>query len=485
MKRFVILLFCFETLASAAQDLNEKISKLKAPTSPASVIIGNQPATISKPKSWQALEAAIYSNYVNQSGGLTVPNDYAIELSPYWLTKKGNISLEEFMTPNFMQGVLQNLNLSISSTKNFLIKDSLKTDALGFGFRTLLLQGKKSEVEDLGKKLLSIREKEKISTWIAFFVLGLQENIKNRTKLSDDSATLLLMNNFVSLIKSRDSTVTGAKLLNQIKGVSTVQQKTDDSFVSGLVKYLNDKEDTLKKMAPLFFGANDFKKWVTAIGNGLKNRLPNKKGDYLDEVNAILDDLSKLKADAKTVENIIKDRAGFKLELAGALALNFPTNKTDFSLVPRYSIWATPSFTPKHNEHWEFLLVGKYTYLFDDFYKNYSLQKDYFNSNFDYGTRIVYKWDKFSVECELVGRSSRTILEKTRDTNGIITEKIKTDSDFQYLLNLNYRISDSIVLSYNFGSQFKPTANSINSLVSLATLNFGIGGPKLKELPVK
>jgi hypothetical protein len=95
---------------------------------------------------------------------------------------------------------------------------------------------------------------------------------------------------------------------------------------------------------------------------------------------------------------------------------------------------------------------------------------------------IVHKWNKFSAELELISRSSRTILEKTKDANGIITEKIKTGSDFQYLLNLNYRISDTIILSYNFGSQFKPTASSINSLISLATLNFGIGGPIVNDL---
>jgi hypothetical protein len=79
---------------------------------------------------------------------------------------------------------------------------------------------------------------------------------------------------------------------------------------------------------------------------------------------------------------------------------------------------------------------------------------------------------------ELLGRQNKTILEKSKDSNGVTTVKSKTDSDFQYLINFNYRISDTIILSYNFGSQFKPVINSGNNLISLATINFGIGGPK-------
>ncbi|MFM7858539.1 MAG: hypothetical protein ACKO96_43120, partial [Flammeovirgaceae bacterium] len=70
------------------------------------------------------------------------------------------------------------------------------------------------------------------------------------------------------------------------------------------------------------------------------------------------------------------------------------------------------------------------------------------------------------------------ILEKTVDANGIKTIKTKSDGDFQWLLNINYRITDTIVLSYNFGKKFNPASNTtVNNLISVATLNFGIGSP--------
>jgi hypothetical protein len=431
MKKIISFLLVCAYTQLCAQDLKEKISKLKAPSAPASIIIGNQPATISKPKSWQALEAAVYSNYVNQSGSLLVPNDYSIEFSPYWTTKKNSVSIQEFAAPKLTQSLIQNLSFSISSTKNFIIKDSVKTDAIGFGIRTMLWQGTKREVDFLlnGVKALHLKAAE------TNFIIKRTLDLSGKYSSKSD---------FVKM------------LIEQMK-------KDKKEFINADPTLVND---------------NSFNRWLAGLKEILLDKLPEGKADYLDDVSDAIDSFTKIDSEAKQLEELIKDRQGFRLEFAAALALNFPTNKTDLSYVPKFSIWLTPSFQPFKNNHWEFLGVLKYTRLNSDFYKNYSIEKNYFDNSFDYGTRIVYKVDKFSFELELLGRQSKTILEKTKDANGVTTVKSKTDSDFQYLINFNYRISDTIILSYNFGSQFKPVINSGNNLISLATINFGIGGPK-------
>lgn len=444
MKKIILILTTLTSMQVVAQDISEKVSKLKAPSSPASIVIGNQPATISKPKSWQALEASLYSNYVNQSGSFIVPNDYAIEFSPYWSSKNSSsLSIKDFAAPSISQTLLQNLSFSVSSTKNYLIKDSVKTDALGFGVRTMLWQGEKKEINVLLKNLLSIQEKVALQNFIDKLSFDISEQLA-KDSVNDPKTTANSKKKFIKVFIEK--------------------LQTDKAFYSG--------------EAPNFFSTTPYDKWVETIRKGLVKKLPVGKTDYSDEVSDLLDIYTQIDKDAIGLENMIKDRQGFKLEFATALALNFPTNKTDFSYVPKVSVWLTPSFQPFQNNYWEFLGVLRYTRLNSDFYKNYAIDKNYFDTTLDYGTRVVYKWDKFSFELELVGRHSKTILEKTKDANGVITEKSKTDNDFQYIMNFNYRISDVIILSYNFGSQFKPTFDSSNALISLATLNFGIGGPK-------
>jgi hypothetical protein len=367
---FLAVLTC---VSSMAQDLSEKISKLKSPTSPASIIIGNQPATISKPKSWQALEAAIYSNYTNQAGGLVIPNDYAIEFTPYWIRKEKNISFDEFVKPNPWQSAMQNLSFSISSTKNFLIKDSVKTDALGLGIRTMIWLSETSNLTEINNKMLSIRDKANIAANMAVLVLEAEE-ITNTWLNKAKTEKSILLNRLMQALVKRDGTKDSNEnfdVLKKLSESSDIKQTADSVFISQLTKYLQDRRERISRGSDNneleFFKKNKYEDWMSKFIKELKSKLPQRKKGYLDEVNTILDDLTKLALDAKDLENIVKDRDGFKLEMAAALSLNFPTNKTDFSYAPKYSIWLTPSYQLKGSP-WEFLAVIKYTHLYGDFY---------------------------------------------------------------------------------------------------------------------
>src|SRR5690554_3575176 len=98
-KSYLLLVFVLlpQIIRAQGEDLSEEINKVKAPTSPASVVIGNSPNTINRPKSWEALEAAVFANYANE-GGFAVPNDFSLEFSPHYAQKDLKISNGEFLT---------------------------------------------------------------------------------------------------------------------------------------------------------------------------------------------------------------------------------------------------------------------------------------------------------------------------------------------------------------------------------------------------
>ncbi|MEJ0057778.1 MAG: hypothetical protein WDN75_20300 [Bacteroidota bacterium] len=414
----LLLIIKLSTTICCAQ--TDKLSLIKAPSSPSSVIIGTQPSTISRPKSWEAVEATVFGNYTNQNGSLLVPNDFSIEVTPYWLNSKSKIELDKFLTRNVGTSLLQNLSLSVSSTKNFIVNDTIKTDAMGFGFRTMFFQGAGNSIQKMN-------------------------SINKLTSLSQGIFAIA----------------------NGLAGFST-----KDEFIEKLITALENTAALTAELASINNASKDT--WQTNLRSDLKKKLPNDISKLVDSTSDIVDDLLKVDQSLQDLTNL-----GFRLELAGALSLNFPTNATEFSYVPKYGLWITPSYSI---EKFEFLGVLRYFWYNEDYYNAYQPKQSFFNNNLDYGGRLVYKRDKFSVEAEIIGRSSKTIIERTTDSNGITTVKSKSESDAQYVINFNYRINDSIVLSYNFGRKFSPSGNSQNTLISVATLNFGIGAPRKENI---
>ena len=67
MNRKNIILFLLVTINCYLLVAQEQLNKLKAPSSPAASILGLQPTEILEPKSYEALETAIYSNFTNDN----------------------------------------------------------------------------------------------------------------------------------------------------------------------------------------------------------------------------------------------------------------------------------------------------------------------------------------------------------------------------------------------------------------------------------
>jgi hypothetical protein len=203
-----------------------------------------------------------------------------------------------------------------------------------------------------------------------------------------------------------------------------------------------------------------------------------------DIIETYSDNFIQIDSTLMTLEKFRDDRKGFKLEFASALALNFPDNDIDLSYVPKSGLWITPSYQP-FGKKWawiEFLGVLRYFWYNANFYQNYIPGKEYFRNTTDYGLKLVLKKKKISFEMEAIGRSSSTILSKTKDTNGNTITTTRSKNDSQYIATLNYRIKEDVSISYKFGKQFQPIINYKGTLISMVSLNLGFGAPKLSTL---
>ncbi|MES2655821.1 MAG: hypothetical protein V4620_09550 [Bacteroidota bacterium] len=428
--KVLFLLILFPYLVNAQND--DKLTPLKAPTSPSSIIIGSQPNTVSRPKSWQAVETSLISNYFNESGNIIIPKDYSLEVTPFWLDNKAKITIEEFLNPGFKESFWQNLSFSISSTKDYLIKDTIKTDAIGIGARTMLWQGSK-DAEAYKVKVLN--------------------TAMNKTELSQKI--------YVKAIQLLQDTAI----------------KSKDTFINKLILAINNDLSILKDIE-----TEDKSNWIDDFRAILTLKLPKEVPKINDEIDEIIDNFVSLDKYITELTELQKDRTGFRIELASAIALNFPTNSTNYSYAPKYGVWLTPSYQDKNWKHFEMLGVLRFLWNDQNFIKKYLPNDKIYDQNYDYGLRLVYKYEKFSIEAEIIGRYSDLTLERTKDSLGVVTTKSESKSDIQYLLNLNYRISDSMVLSYNLGKKFDVFSSTDKNLISVVTINYGIGAPKKSNI---
>lgn len=411
------------------------LDKVKAPSSPGASVIGIQPTTILTPKSYEALEANLFSNYVSDAGELLIPNNVGLEFTPYWM-KDHKMTATEYLFPNPWQSLVRNLSVSIASTQSFMLGDSLQSNAMGIGLRTsMYFPGRK--------------------------------NIKTAENFLD---SLILSGRIKNIV-----TAYAVELLWSYP--DSIHSK--DEFIFLLVKMLKEQNVKLK-----FFRTPEIcDKTLAGLSEELRNKLPEyspqTKEMFFEVLNTVLDAFLNRASKLEKIENFRDFRPGLSIDLAGALALNFPTNRFDYSIVPKNSLWLTLSY--RFSEGWKFLRVLgvlKYNWYDHNFYEKYFAGQKFFDHNIDYGIGLNFNYRNFSAQIEAVGRQSKSIIEQSTSPSGITTTRWKTESDFQYIANISYHLSDGMIITYSLGNRFEPVLSYTGTLVSTLSLNFGFGGPK-------
>jgi hypothetical protein len=419
----------------AAQD-KIPFERLKAPTAPAATIINIQPSEISRPKSIKELELAVFNNFVGDDQSIGIPNDYSIEIMPFWMVNRKNFDEINYLRKR--NSFLANLSISVATTQSFRIQDSLNTNAMGFGFRSFLFR---SDIDDKAKGMIvkNIYYNRFMNRVNVDVSSGLDLPGLDYTSFQDVKHIITdkLLNNFTDEMREEYGDIDKEEYRDQINIVFDWLEKGKDTLTT--LRGWEEAIDTIKQLG---------------------------KQDSLRNIESQLSDF-------------LTNRAGWQVEIAGATSLNFPNNEFDFSVIPQWGLWLTANYQFKSSP-WQWLLLARYLRNDIKYYQQYQPSDSVNYSNkIDFGGKIVYNRNKFSGEIEAVFRSQNTVLNVTEIGN-MTTRTTRNDTDFKWMLNLHYRITETILLTYNFGKDFDPILSINGNIISTLGLNFGFGGPKIE-----
>jgi hypothetical protein len=433
---FLLLIIIFGAGKIQAQVLED----LKAPAMPAATIIGTQINEISRPKSLKALEAAVFNNFLDSSNNFLIPNNYAFEIDPFMLTKRTNFDYLEYLDDSLKHNLWRNLSFSVASTNNYIINDTITSNALGFGGRTIILNGKVNQ--ELEKSYTEIIEKYKfLKKTEGRIRTKIDSYIENREVIDLDSLRSYLLNN--NELNSPENTI----IVNQV--------------------------------------------FDLLPGNTNKENIEEKFTDIYKETFSAqaLDQFSKL------IDLVKSERYGWRWEIDAALAMTFPTNEFNYCIVPKFGLWSNLSYKPfkkkelKNGElaevpgNFEFIGLVRWINNDNDFMNKYNpvdTVQFQAGSVFDFGIRAVFEIKKFSAEIEYLYRLNQN--KESVLVNGQEYSRTINDDTYKLVLNLNYNITDNIVLSYNLGKNFDMITNNHGNLITGFSINFGFGGADKDEL---
>ena len=430
--KFTLLMIALLTVNILAQDSDFSLEDLKAPSMPSATIIGLQVNEINQPKSLKALETSIFSNYFDSDFNLNIPENYAMEINPYMIGGSKNLDYRDYLKDDAGSNITRNFSFSISSTNKFPLLDSSFVKALGFGFRTIIFNGHPSDT--LSKQFDWVYGKD----------------------MSEDD------------IKG--------SVLNLIQ-YALLNETPPPSDVDAMKNYVHNKLDN----------ANQLDKSVLVlidnIFNNINSTTPvNKIEDEFERLYENEYSLKRLKKFKELLKEIKNNRYGLRCEIDLAAAVVFPTNEFNVSTVPRWGFWTNLSYSTEKLENFTLILLLRYLSNNNDYLDKYMPIDDLHipDNSIDFGGRLVFEKNKFSIETEVVGRRKNERLIRIIDDEE--WSRNETNTTCKYILNINYNIADNITVSYNIGKNFDDLDPSSGDLISGLSVNFGFGDIKASDL---
>lgn len=404
MKKLIAIL-AIGTISGNLYSQEKSKSDIQLPSSPGMSIIGLQSNEISKPGNYTGLYSSLISPIVSNNG--TIPNDLSIEFSPYYLVSR-DVTINEINRTN----LYRDLKFSIAST-SVVNADSTTFTRMGVGFKTNLLSGN-----------LSVISKDTFTTVSA----------------PNDIETVIFMVN---------ENVLGDLDTAEISNFTIHIQKSIDRY---------NEEDNNSK-------ANQFQTLKREVEKILKSNKNSK--------NAAITKLSEYR---KKIEKLVKVddsrwnyalRTGSFLELAGAVALDFPENKFNYSIVNRWGFWLNYTYRPnsknKNLDLGTIFRVSNYSFDPTVVFENQAIFSDL-------GASITFKVPdtKFSVAGEYVGKLGFSELKTNDPADNEFTFKNVTENKWN--LSIGYEISDNVIWNMSL-SEIKGNSDYLNN----GTMQFLMG----------
>ena len=417
MCRKLILLLVVSVFATKGFSQQAEISSIIPSSAPAFTVLGISPTEISKPNSWNALQAAFYQNLASSDGA--APKNFALEFSPYWLVSHPNFTYNNYLDQNGFS--LRNLAFSVASARVPYSADTAQS--IGFGFRLPITIGNKKRTKiksDLQTALTQVEAKLNWQSDFSYFI-G-----------SFNGATV---GDFLTQITTNLATPPAGEVL-WIKYKVEIGKLLSDTLITSLTPV---KAQT--------YAAN-------------KVQIMTIVADYISNYNQPL-----AQATATTISTAIKEMSNW--EISGALALAFPTDQFDYSKFSQAAIWT--DYTMKFGEKSPIDGTAALRYV-----RTFETTVASASSNFDLIYRLNYAAganQKFMISLWGVLRSKSNDLPKVV-VNNVTYSAAKNTWDNKFGADISYKLSNNFALSYSLGKDYKNPLGNIAGQTSNKLISF-------------
>ena len=245
---------CASALSAQAPDTPQAIEleglRLSAP--PALALLGIAPSSVSRPNTPRALIASVVSG--TGSSGL-VPDGYAVETSPYWLSRHPTLDLDHYYRASPGQRLLYFTALS-AATSRPSSGDSVAPDArVSIALRTLLVNGRPSlaltAVADTMRRL-QLAYIEQYRRWETAQAASRRLSAQ-RTRLarSEELLSTLTTKMIAGDTKLRDSTLRVLARRDSARAQVAAAESADED-ATRLEKQMTNSEERLSRLAKAF-----------------------------------------------------------------------------------------------------------------------------------------------------------------------------------------------------------------------------------------
>ncbi|HUS01198.1 MAG TPA: hypothetical protein VMY77_05700 [Chitinophagaceae bacterium] len=424
MKKVIILIF-FIGLHNIGLPQETPVSGIIPSSAPAFTVLGISPAEISKPNNWNALQTGLYHSLLSEKGA--VPTNLSLEFYPYWLKDHPHFTYNNYLDGNGFS--FRNLAISLASAKTIYGKDSAQS--MGVGFRLPVMTGNKRNISKLKSDLKAFidKKREQSTTW--------------------QSAFILYIINYATL-----------------KPGNTVAQ-----FISDV------KANIINPVKPFVLWRDHHAEVVQVISDTLEPVLTGKDNDafsaHATELQMLaseyfnIHNVSSAEAITEEISAALKDVSN--LEFSGALAVAFPGNQFNNAHTSRLAVWGDYSFGVSKNGKVDGTVALRYI-------RDFKVDTIAFANNLDGILRLnlaIGNKQKFMLSVLGVLRLKSTSVEKFLNNNKYYI--IKNETDNKFTLDISYKITSQLALSYSFGKNYGKTAFSLpNQLINFLNLFYSV-----------
>lgn len=424
---FIILVLSIISICfSQTEDI--PLDDLKAPVMPAFILLDVEFSAIENPVTPEAITINMSLDFRD----ISLPKNYAIEFSPYYLFKSELNNLDEYYRLSFFDSLLKNLSISTATVpmeteENGEVTKSSGGTKIGIGVRTLLLDGKESKhLGELDESVGKIKADLKIlsesyykESWIKDDITRYETYIKfYGYKINDINDQLYLL----ELEQQRQQETNGDNKNEIYAEIASLEKEREN--------YNNKLNNAKTKL-------NELKENIKPIEEEITN---------LDK---------QLKEEIDELKSSDKRRTGFITEIAGGVVIEIPKDIVSNTKIGRWGLWFTSAYQTEEPAL-DFLAVARFLRDENDL--------NPINS-FDYGGKLEYQYKKFSASIELLQR--------------IRKEAEETKIYWRSCANFDYAINNTLSVNVVFGKNFSQL-NRDGDLIAQINFNIGLGQPMFK-----